>query len=80
MFILICLTQIRYVQLYGMLVFHSSLHDGGIRAADAHHEIAEGTVDILTATLHGRVVRSIHQVNCHVGSLKNKNTFCLDDI
>ena len=70
MFILICLTQIRYVQ-PGMLVFHSSLHDGGIRAADAHHEIAEGTVDVLTATLHGRVVWSIHQVNCHVGSLKN---------
>ena len=46
-----------------------------IRAADAHHEIAEGTVDVLTATLHGRVVWSIHQVNCHVGSLKNKNTY-----
>lgn len=27
------------------------LQDGGVAAADAHHEVAEGTVDVLTATL-----------------------------
>ena len=40
-----------------------------LRVADAHHEVAEGTVDVLAAALQGRVVGSVDQVDRHVPGL-----------
>ena len=52
----------------------------GVGVAYAHQQVAERTVDVLTATLHGRVIRSIHQVNCHLGSLKQMPTYILVEL
>ena len=42
----------------------------GVAATDTHHEVAEGTVDVLTATLESGVIRGIYQVDSQVSSLK----------
>ena len=36
---------------------------------DAHHEVTEGTVNVLAAALQGGVIGGIDQVHCHVSSL-----------
>ena len=40
-----------------------------LRVADAHHEVAEGAVDVLAAAQQGRVVGSVDQVDRHVPGL-----------
>ena len=44
--------------------------DVRIGAADAHHEVAEGTVDVLAAALQGRRVGGVHQVDSQVAGLR----------
>ena len=39
------------------------LQYGGVAAADAHHQVAEGTVDVLAAALQRRVVGRVNQVH-----------------
>ena len=39
------------------------------RVPDAHHEVAEGAVDVLAAALQGRVVGRVDQVDRHVPGL-----------
>ncbi len=39
------------------------LQDGGIRLLNAEHEVAEGTVDVLTSTLDGGTVGRVADVN-----------------
>ena len=56
-----------------LLVFLRLLQHGGVAAANAHHEVTEGTGDVLTATLEGGVIRGIHQVHFNwISSLRRK--------
>ena len=40
-----------------------------LRIPDAHHEVTEGTVDVLAAALQGGVIRGVDQVHGHVARL-----------
>ena len=46
------------------------LQDCGVAATDTHHEVTEGTVDVLTATLESGVMRGIYQFGSQVSGLK----------
>lgn len=46
------------------------LQHSGVAAADAHHQVAEGTVDVLAAALQRRVVGRVNQVHRQLPRLR----------